>query len=699
MEMRVAHLHAFSLAPHLTRTAANDDNAMPDNKSWRRKVVPSKQTKKPARDLTPLTPFTPLKVSGYDVAASEDPSDRRRHHSWRKGSRPETPVSGIPTTPAIEDTEDAQSERSETSAPRRNSKPKLARYTSLFSSFKETSKGPEFAEPWSEDAPPPFMPYVDPLDALQSVRSHMMNISKPIPVAHHNGLFRIFEDYRKTREEKERLEALLQDTLQGWGKAEEQWNESEGRYQAEIRRLDLHIARGTSGMTGLMKARKESVVDRKRRHRKTVSNDGLPPMCDFLSREQLDIEIKLRSQRVLLHRPISPSGNMTALSKQFTGKNVELPVGNPPGESTSTTLSRKVQSELNLASLARMDASHSITSSLASGFSGSTGGDTLPDETTALNSTHVDSALECDALVALRELGALVARRRGLKVDSFLDGLTKLFSNARGAEAPAEDAEDEVTQLFPLNENRSTGVFYTEHPSTPRRALRKFQSQPQLNRIQKHRRQFSFEPGADQLQALEEESRMHEAGIRDSSTDVSSTPPSPRVRPRMLESLSAMSTSSSQTLSADFQKPSKIPSPVQTLARMRRENSASSLQSAFARPTDSRRDSRSSILTAFRQNSTETLPPASQSRSSSNHTLRAVDSSLQSKEQSSGTPLRNHAMALAAARMAANGSQTSLPEGDSSVQSSTRPSTSRSTYPEGLLKLENDGPKEDLSAC
>ncbi|KAJ4365748.1 hypothetical protein N0V83_008368 [Neocucurbitaria cava] len=218
---------------------------MPDNKGvgWRKKIHGSKP-----KDILPPKP------GNDDTATAEETSDRRRHHGWRKtmhGSRPETPVTGALTIPTMEDGEDTRSERSDVSTTHRNPRPKLARYTSLFNSLKESSKGPEFAEPWSEDAPPPFQPYIDPLNALQSIRSHMnRGYCKPIPPEHNNGLFRLFEDYGRVREEKEHLETLLQDTFQKWKAAEDHWDESESRYEAEIRRLDLLIARGTSGMTG-----------------------------------------------------------------------------------------------------------------------------------------------------------------------------------------------------------------------------------------------------------------------------------------------------------------------------------------------------------------------------------------------------------------------------------------------------------------
>ena len=79
-----------------------------------------------------------------------------------------------------------------------------------------------------------------------------MSSNQPISVEHNSGLFRIFEDYRKIREQKERLELLVEDTLQDWGKADKHWSHAEGRYIAEIRRLELLIARGMSGMTGLV---------------------------------------------------------------------------------------------------------------------------------------------------------------------------------------------------------------------------------------------------------------------------------------------------------------------------------------------------------------------------------------------------------------------------------------------------------------
>ena len=281
---------------------------MPD-KIWRKKLH-SKQSK----DIS-----TQTKVGSVQDAIPDEPNDRYRPHNWRvvsQTTRPETPLNAneVPNTPVTEDVDDAQNEHSEHSMPRPSTKPKLARYTSLFTSFKESTKGPDFAEPWGENAPQTFQPYVDPLNALQAIRSSMtIASSTPIPLEFHSSLFRIFEDYRKVRDEKDVLEAMAQDLLRDWGEAEEHWKDSELRYNAEIRRLDLLIARGTGGMTRwvlssllrvrslplhrLFQARQDSIVDRKRLDKRTMSTNNLVPTDSFLSPKQLEEAIKMKAHQ------------------------------------------------------------------------------------------------------------------------------------------------------------------------------------------------------------------------------------------------------------------------------------------------------------------------------------------------------------------------------------------------------------------
>lgn len=134
--------------------------------------------------------------------------------------------------------------------------------------------------------------------ALQATHSYLCNnFYKPIPSEHHSGLLRIFEDYRHLREGKEKLESLLTETLEGYKSADQLWMTKEDRYQAEIRRLELLIARGTTGLAGVMSARKESVVKRIRPQRKLQSTDQLLSSHEYLSPEKLDEQIKMRSQK------------------------------------------------------------------------------------------------------------------------------------------------------------------------------------------------------------------------------------------------------------------------------------------------------------------------------------------------------------------------------------------------------------------
>jgi hypothetical protein len=258
------HLRVTATA-HMNAPRVANRPAMPDNKGvgWRKKIhgKPKETLPPPQKELLAhkgeavllKTEAASAQASKEDMSALGHTSDRRGHYSWRKtiqGSRPGTPISAAPKTSVVEDVVDVRSERSETPVLHRNSKPKLARYTSLFNSLKDPPKGPDFAEPWSKDAPP-HEPYMDPLLAIQAVVSHMTNYyTKPIPPEHSNGLFRIFEDYRKLRETKQNLEASLFEIRQEWKRAQCQWLQEEYQFNAEIRRLELLIADGATGVAG-----------------------------------------------------------------------------------------------------------------------------------------------------------------------------------------------------------------------------------------------------------------------------------------------------------------------------------------------------------------------------------------------------------------------------------------------------------------
>lgn len=230
------HKTAKQAALRAAKKRANE--SMPDNKAvgWRKKI----QTK--PKELQPH------KLGAETAVSADDSSDRRRHHGWRKTIQVSRPATPAKTT--SDEVEDAHADRTEPSTPRRDSKPKLIRYTSLFASFTTTPKGPDFSEPWGEE-PQLFEPYVDPKVAITSIRAHMANFSmKSIPLEHNSNLFRIFEDYHKRRDEIDHLCTELQEIRKKLEDSENQWVRDERQYAEEIRRLELLIAHGATGVAG-----------------------------------------------------------------------------------------------------------------------------------------------------------------------------------------------------------------------------------------------------------------------------------------------------------------------------------------------------------------------------------------------------------------------------------------------------------------
>ena len=102
----------------------------------------------------------------------------------------------------------------------------------------------------------------------------------------------------------------------------------------------------------------------------------------------------------------------------------------------------------------------------------------------------------------------------------------------------------------------------------------------------------------------------------------------------------------------DITKQSMIPSPVQRVGSIRRENSGSSPQSMFIKNIqDDRRNSRASVQTVFRNTSSANISSRSKSTGSSSRTLDVAESPLRSKERPSSLANQPNA-ALAAARVA-----------------------------------------------
>jgi hypothetical protein len=287
---------------------------------------------------------------------------------------------------------------------------------------------------------------------------------------------------------------------------------------------------------------------------------------------------------------------MTALSRQFStsGFADDLPVGTPPSQDARVFLSRKAKSELDLSKLGPMGISNSNPHSIDSGFSRT--GDPLPDEIEP-PSAMMNPGIDCDAFVALQELGTLVARKKGINTDQFVNGLMQLLEMVEHATEDSKVAEPGEDNDSDCNIKPTENDIGVDQTLTPKHRLRHFGSQPHLGSEPRRRRHFSFEPGDDEIEKLDGARRAPSTNSTDSdSTNQWSEPSTLQMQ-----------------LSTDLAKPSKIPSPVQRFGfgSIRSQNALSGPQH------DDRRTSTSSVLTAFRQNSTGSLRPALQSRSSS----------------------------------------------------------------------------------
>ncbi|OCL06130.1 hypothetical protein AOQ84DRAFT_248761, partial [Glonium stellatum] len=168
-------------------------------------------------------------------------------HTWRKRIQP-----ARSKTPIVEDSEDRHSEHgstSEVTTPRR--RPKLSKYISSYLAITTPVKPDEFSCNFWDTLGEPviYEPKADSLQVLESISATLISSPhKPLPIQQNSGLLCLLEDYRGLRLKKDKIEELLKQTLEGFREAQERWTAEEAGYGAEIKRLELIIARGKQGM-------------------------------------------------------------------------------------------------------------------------------------------------------------------------------------------------------------------------------------------------------------------------------------------------------------------------------------------------------------------------------------------------------------------------------------------------------------------
>lgn len=345
---------------------------------------------------------------------------------------------------------------------------------------------------------------------------------------------------------------------------------------------------------------------------------------------------------VVLQRPVSPSSKMTALSRQLSNMGpVNLVLGDSPHARQESALSRKVRSELNL-----VDPYNAHTALMADILERLDTLQDVPNETLPGSNSLAKDVLECDAIKALDMLGALIARWKGLNASTFVDGLAGLLNSE-------EIVDAHIVPIVRNNETRNHTVRCYLKERTDDDEL-KSQARFHQESDEKHQRHFSFEPGDDREGSLETDFESFASLSRTDSTDSGSTP---SMKSHLLDEGSRGSGNSRTALlpliGTETPKPSMIPSPVQTVGRLRRENSVSSLQSVSHRNNENdRHSSLTSVRTVFRSNSSLYVSNESKSRSSSSHDLYTAESPIGSKERLNSFSSGQGTAALAAARAA-----------------------------------------------
>lgn len=285
------------------------------------------------------------------------------------------------------------------------------------------------------------------------------------------------------------------------------------------------------------------------------------------------------------------------MSRQLLEENVELCSGRSACGDNGLAVQRRAHikpypSVLSLSTATATTGPMILCTAKGASLGGKTGSALVP----------VTSPVDMDGFGALCEQGMLVALSRGLDVDATIGGLRRLFSAVEFEDPYISSSEEESAPSSPprycIRKARNSVI---NAAATPRPALRRFESQPNLTSDHKRRRHFSFEPGDDQLGALDED--VHSSGVTNQDARVLDEDilPLPHRLAVVLPVDATKPNSAIQTLSGDFYKPSKIPSPVHNMGRVRRENSASSLQSTVCRRSHERRNSSSSVLTSFRK--------------------------------------------------------------------------------------------------
>jgi len=368
--------------------------------------------------------------------------------------------------------------------------------------------------------------------------------------------------------------------------------------------------------------------------------------------------------------PLSPSHKMATLSHQLSVTSVhqELPFGSPPTSVLAKTFDEVPWPETGKGGNEATDQGHeqesfgrtesrsaAASSSIYSTFS--CAGDSLPDETaedTVRNLPAFDDTEE------VLRMANLIAQKRGIKADILVPRILKLCDDTTSiatTDEPEQDVHEDVplssVSVYPRTCSRTVPVFSLPNgrvSNTPRRRSRRFSFD------------FGDDSGFGSLQS-------------DSRTSTLYAPGPPRRSQSAMDHLTINSNQSQKSedydrspllsRSSSLLASSMIPAPASKspLARPRREGSSSGILDVVSQQPNSSENSRAQSRAGSRA---DRMSRGSESEASQVSQEPSQRTSVASFTPSGGKRLvqgmqllRSNSLAIAAARTASNGSNSS----------------------------------------
>jgi hypothetical protein len=205
------------------------------------------------------------------------------------------------------------------STPKLGLRPKLSNYF-LQTGHPQTT-GTAFAssaDEWTQSQFPSWpddQPYPQPsaTGLIDSITCRLMRSPYHSLDLQFNGpLLQIFEAYRNMLDAHEHLRRRIDEEVKDktalvnqLQRAQQQWTEERQHYKAEIKRLELVLAKGEQGLTGVTTARQHSVLRQPDNMRRSQQVDAsLQTIFDALERSSRHDEKAWNGQRGMSYRPL-----------------------------------------------------------------------------------------------------------------------------------------------------------------------------------------------------------------------------------------------------------------------------------------------------------------------------------------------------------------------------------------------------------